>query len=46
MSGTSSASGNFVRAIDIREGDKVDEDGVKALIQEAVLLNASKTGKR
>jgi hypothetical protein len=37
---------NSVRAIDFREGDKVDEDAVKALIQEAVLLNASKTGKR
>jgi hypothetical protein len=37
---------NSVRAIDFREGDKVDEDAVKALIQEAGLLNASKTGKR
>ncbi len=31
---------NSVRAIDFREGHKVDEDAVKALIQEAVLLNA------
>src|SRR5438445_9366804 len=30
---------NSVRAIDFREGHKVDEDAVKALIQEAVLLN-------
>ena len=37
---------NSVRAIDFREGDKVDEDAVKALIQEAVLLNTSKAGKR
>ena len=36
---------NSVRAIDFREGDKVDEDAVKALIQEAVLLNTSKAGK-
>jgi len=37
---------NSVRAIDFREGDKVDEDAVKALIQGAVLLNTSKAGKR
>ena len=37
---------NSVRAIDFREGDKVDEDAVKALIQEAVRLNRSKAGKR
>ena len=37
---------NSVRAIDFREGDKVDEDAVKALIQEAVLLNTSKAGKQ
>ena len=37
---------NSVRAIDFREGHKVDEDAVKALIQEAVLLNMSKAGKR
>ena len=37
---------NSVRAIDFREGDKVDEDAVKALVQEAVLLNTSKAGKR
>ena len=35
-----------VRAIDFREGDRVDQDAVKALIQEAVLLNTSKAGKR
>jgi hypothetical protein len=37
---------NSVRAIDFRERDKVDEDAVKALIQEAVLLNLSKASKR
>ena len=37
---------NSVRAIDFREGDKVDEDSVKALIHEAVRLNTSKAGKR
>jgi hypothetical protein len=37
---------NSVRAIDFRESHKVDEDAVKALIQEAVLLNMSKAGKR
>ena len=37
---------NSVRAIDFREGDKVDEDAVKALIHEAVRLNTSKAGKR
>lgn len=28
------------RAIDIREGDKIDEDAFRALIREAVALNA------
>ena len=35
-----------VRAIDFREGDKVDERALKALIHEAVLLNTSKAGRR
>jgi hypothetical protein len=35
-----------VRAIDFREGDKVDERAVTALIHEAVLLNTSKAGRR
>jgi hypothetical protein len=35
----SSLDGNARRAIDIREGDKVDEEALKALIGEAVKLN-------
>jgi len=31
--------GNTRRAIDIREGDPVDEDAFKALVREAVALN-------
>ena len=33
------------RAIDIREGDRLDADALKALIREAVLRNLSKQGK-
>ena len=35
----SSLDGNVRRAIDIHEGDKVNEAALKALIREAVLLN-------
>jgi hypothetical protein len=35
----SSLEGNVRRAIDFREGDKVDEAGLKALIRSAVALN-------
>jgi len=38
----SSLDGNVRRAIDIREGDKIDEKALKALIRAAVELNASK----
>ena len=38
----SSLEGNTRRAIDIREGDKIDEKALKALIREAVTLNTSK----
>ncbi|TGN88339.1 DUF1801 domain-containing protein [Bradyrhizobium yuanmingense] len=38
----SSLDGNVRRAIDIREGDKVNEKALKALIRAAVELNASK----
>jgi hypothetical protein len=38
----SSLDGNVRRAIDIREGEKVDEKALKALIQAAVALNSSK----
>ena len=35
-----------VRAIDFREGDPIDEEGLKALILDAVELNTSKERKR
>ncbi len=37
----SSLEGNLRRAIDIHEGDKVDEKALKALIRAAVALNKS-----
>jgi hypothetical protein len=37
----SSLEGNTRRAIDIREGEEIDEDAFKALIREAVSLNRS-----
>ena len=38
----SSLEGNTRRAIDIHEGDKIDEKALKALIRAAVTLNTSK----
>ena len=38
----SSLEGNVRRAIDIREGDKINEKALKALIRAAVALNTSK----
>jgi hypothetical protein len=38
----SSLEGNTRRAIDIHEGDKIDERALKALIRAAVALNASR----
>lgn len=38
----SSLDGNVRRAIDIREGEQIDEPAFKALIREAVALNGSK----
>jgi len=38
----SSLDGNMRRAIDIHEGDKIDEKGLKALVRAAVALNTSK----
>jgi hypothetical protein len=38
----SSLEGNVRRAIDIHEGDKIDEKALKALIRAAVALNISK----
>jgi hypothetical protein len=37
-----SLEGNVRRAIDIHEGDKIDEEALKALIRAAVALNTSK----
>jgi hypothetical protein len=37
----SSLQGNVRRAIDLREGDSVDEEALKALIRAAVALNMS-----
>ena len=42
----SSLEGNVRRAIDIREGEKVDEAALKALIRAAVALNLSRKSKR
>ena len=43
----SSLDGNVRRAIDIREGDKIDEKALKALIRAAVGLNVSaRSGKK
>jgi hypothetical protein len=38
----SSLEGNVRRAIDIHEGDKIDDKALKALIRAAVALNTSK----
>ncbi len=38
----SSLDGNTRRAIDIHEGEKIDEEALKALIRAAVTLNASR----
>jgi hypothetical protein len=38
----SSLEGNTRRAIDIREGEKIDETALKALIRAAVALNVSR----
>jgi hypothetical protein len=37
----SSLEGNIRRAIDIHEGDRIDEEALKALVRAAVALNAS-----
>jgi hypothetical protein len=39
----SSLDGNTRRAIDVHEGEKIDEAALKALIRAAVTLNASRT---
>ncbi len=42
----SSLEGNTRRAIDIREGEKIDAAALVALIREAVALNSSTTKRR
>jgi hypothetical protein len=42
----SSLDGNVRRAIDIKEGEDVDESAFKALIRQAVALNSSGKSKR
>jgi hypothetical protein len=42
----SSLDGNTRRAIDIRGGDTIDEEALKALIRAAVALNTSSAAKR
>ena len=42
----SGLDGNVRRAIDIREGDKINEKALKALIREAVALNTAGRRKR
>lgn len=42
----SSLDGNTRRAIDIHEGDTIDDEALKALVRAAVALNTSATAKR
>ena len=42
----SSLDGNVRRAIDIHEGDKINEKALKALIREAVKFNVTKAKKK
>jgi len=42
----SSLEGNTRRAIDVHEGEAIDEEALKALIRAAVTLNQSKTKRR
>jgi len=41
----SSLEGNTRRAIDIHEGEEIDEEALKALVRDAVALNTSKAKK-
>ena len=41
----SSLDGNVRRAIDIREGEEIDESAFKALVRQAVVLNSSGKSK-
>jgi hypothetical protein len=40
-----SLEGNARRAIDIREGEKIDEEAFKALVRAAVVLNITRVGR-
>jgi hypothetical protein len=42
----SSLEGNTRRAIDVHEGEKIDEEALKALVLAAVALNTSSAAKR
>ena len=42
----SSLEGNTRRALDIREGDAVDEEALKALVRAAAELNTSRDARR
>ncbi|MEZ5805892.1 MAG: DUF1801 domain-containing protein [Rhizobiaceae bacterium] len=42
----SSLEGNTRRAIDVHEGDEIDEAALKALIRAAIALNVAKRAKR
>jgi hypothetical protein len=42
----SSLEGNMRRAIDIHEGDKINEKALKALIRAAIALNTTKRAKK
>ena len=42
----SSLEGNTRRALDIHEGDTIDEKAFKALVREAVVLNAERHAKK
>jgi hypothetical protein len=42
----SSLDGNVRRAIDIREGEEIDESAFKTLVRQAVTLNRARTSKR
>lgn len=41
-----SLDGNVRRAIDIREGDRINEKALRALIRAAIALNTSKSGPK
>lgn len=42
----SSLEGNMRRAIDMREGDAINEDALKALVRAAIVLNKEKPPRR